>query len=124
MHFLVKGLLLWFLFIPLAVLNGLLRDLPLTPLLGDPAGRAISPVSLALLILGLTRLLIGRLGVGMRGGLLIVGALWLVLSVLFAVAFFAGVRTVFDQAISACGREVPACASRVMRQRTGQQDFP
>jgi hypothetical protein len=87
MHYLIKSFLVWLLFIPLAIANGALRDLVFTPALGDTPGRAISSLSLSLLILGVTMLMVKRLGVDTRAGYLTVGALWLVLTVLFEVSF-------------------------------------
>ena len=87
MHYLIKSFLVWLLFIPLAIANGALRDLVLTPALGDTLGRAVSSLTLSLLILGLTVLLVKRLGVDTRAGYLAVGAFWLVLTLLFEVSF-------------------------------------
>ncbi len=88
MHYLLRSLLVWLLFIPLAVANGILRDLLLTPLLGDTPGRAASSFSLSLLIFGLTLLLIRRLGISTRREYLLVGLFWLLLTVLFEFTFF------------------------------------
>ena len=88
MHYLIKSFLVWLLFIPLAIANGALRDLVLAPALGDTLGRAVSSLTLSLLILGLTLLLVKRLGVDTRAGYLVVGAFWLVLTLLFEVSFF------------------------------------
>jgi len=88
MHYLIKGFLVWLLFIPLAIANGALRDLMLTPAFGDTLGHAASSLTLSLLILGLTLLLVKRLGVDTRAGYLAVGAFWLVLTLLFEVSFF------------------------------------
>jgi hypothetical protein len=88
MHYLIKSFLVWLLFIPLAIANGALRDLVFTPALGDTLGRAVSSLTLSLLILGLTLLLVKRLGVETRAGYLVVGAFWLVLTLLFEVSFF------------------------------------
>jgi hypothetical protein len=90
-HFLIRSFLIWLLFIPLAVLNGALRDLLLTPALGDTLGRAISSLTLSLLILGLTVLFIKKLGVDTLPGLFIVGGFWLVLTVMFEFTFFIAV---------------------------------
>jgi hypothetical protein len=87
MNYLIRGFLVWLLFIPLAIANGALRDLVLTPGMGDTLGRAVSSLTLSFLILGLTLLLVGRLGVSTRAGYLIVGAFWLVLTLLFEVLF-------------------------------------
>ena len=56
MHYLVKSFLIWLLFIPLAIANGALRDLVITPALGDTLGRAVSSLTLSILILALTLL--------------------------------------------------------------------
>jgi hypothetical protein len=91
MHFLIRSFLIWLLFIPLAVLNGALRDLLLTPALGDTLGRAISSLTLSFLIFGLTVLFIKKLGVDTLQGLFIVGGFWLVLTVMFEFTFFIAV---------------------------------
>ncbi len=88
MHFLIRSFLIWLLFIPLAVLNGALRDLLLTPELGDTLGRVISSLTLSLLIFGLTMLFVKKLGVDTPSGLFIVGGFWLVLTVMFEFTFF------------------------------------
>jgi len=88
MHYLIRSFLIWLLFIPLAVANGALRDLLLSPALGDALGRAVSSLFLSMLIVGVTVLLVKHLGVNTRAGYLTVGAFWLVLTVLFEVSFF------------------------------------
>jgi len=88
MHYLMKSFLVWLLFIPLAIANGALRDLVLTPAFGDTGGRSVSSLSLSLLIVGLPVLLVKRLGVARRAGYLAVGAFWLVMTLLFEVSFF------------------------------------
>jgi hypothetical protein len=88
MHYFVRGFLVWLLFIPLAVANGILRDLLLTPALGDTVGRAASSVSLSILIYCLTLFFITRLGIDTRRECLLVGFFWMVLTLLFEFAFF------------------------------------
>jgi len=88
MQVLIRSFLVWLLFIPLAVLNGVLRDLLFTPALGDAAGRALSSVSLSVLIFSLTLLLVRKLGAGTRREYLAVGFSWLVLTLLFEFSFF------------------------------------
>ncbi len=88
MHYLVRSFLVGLLFIPLAIANGALRDLVLTPALGDATGRAVSSLLLALLILFVTLLLAGRLGVNTRAGYLVVGGFWTVLTLCFEFSFF------------------------------------
>jgi hypothetical protein len=88
MHYLIRSFLVWLLFIPLAIANGALRDLVLAPVLGNTLGRAVSSLTLALLILGLTLLLVSRLGSNTRVEYLVVGAFWLALTLLFEMSFF------------------------------------
>jgi len=88
MHYLIKSFLIWLLFIPLAIANGALRDRALLRALGDTPARAISSLTLSILILGLTVLLVKRLGVDTRAGYLVVGGFWLVLTLLFELSFF------------------------------------
>jgi hypothetical protein len=88
MHYLIKSFFVWLLFIPLAVVNSALRDLALVPLLGDTMGRDISSLTLALLILVLTLLMVNRLGVYARAACLVVGAFWLILTLMFEASFF------------------------------------
>ena len=88
MNVLLRSFLLWLLFIPLAILNGVVRDLLLTPALGDTAGRALSSVTLSALILGVTILFVRRLGINTPTWLLIVGSFWLVLTMMFEFSFF------------------------------------
>jgi hypothetical protein len=88
MHYLIRGFLVWLLFIPLAVANGILRDLLLTPALGDTPGRAVSSLSLSILIFCLTLFFITRLGIGTRRECLLVGFFWMVLTLLFEFSFF------------------------------------
>jgi hypothetical protein len=88
MQVLFRSFLIWLLFIPLAIANGIARDLLLTPALGDLAGRALSSCVLALLILVVTVLLFDRLGADTAVWLLIDGGFWTVLTVLFEFGFF------------------------------------
>lgn len=88
MHFLIRSFLVWLLIIPLAVANGALRDLLLAPALGETLGRALSSVSLSILIFAVTLLFIGRIGVRERRDLLVVGGSWLLLTLLFEFSFF------------------------------------
>ena len=88
MHYLIRSFLIWLLFIPAAIVNGVLRDAVLAPALGDTLGRAISSLTLSLLILGLTLCLVRRIGVNTRTGYLLVGVVWLVLTLLFEFSFF------------------------------------
>jgi len=87
MHFLIRSFFVWLLFIPVAISSGALRVLMLTPALGNTLGRAVSSLTLSFLFLGLTLFLVDRLGVNTRAGYLVVGAFWLVLTLLFEASF-------------------------------------
>ena len=78
-----RALLVWCLLLILAVLNGGVRDTWLSPVLGDTAGRAISSVLLALLIILATWLTIRWIGPATAGEAMTVGALWVVLTLAF-----------------------------------------
>ncbi|HTG00240.1 MAG TPA: hypothetical protein VK654_06600 [Nitrospirota bacterium] len=88
MHYLVKSFFVWILFIPLATANAAFRDLVLIPLLGDASGSNVSSLILALLILGVTFLLLSRLGLRTRAECMATGALWFSLTLIFEMSFF------------------------------------
>jgi hypothetical protein len=79
----VRALAVWGLLLVLAVLNGGVRDTWLSPVLGDTIGRAISSVLLALLILLATWLTIRWIGPTTPGQAMMVGALWVGLTLAF-----------------------------------------
>jgi hypothetical protein len=78
-----RALLVWCLLLVLAVLNGGVRDTWLSPVLGETAGRAISSVLLALLIILATWLTIRWIGPATAGQATTVGAFWVVLTLAF-----------------------------------------
>lgn len=78
-----RALAVWFLLLVLAVLNGGVRDTWLSPRLGDTVGRALSSMLLSGLILLATWLTIGWIRPTTAGEALGVGALWLVLTLVF-----------------------------------------
>ena len=78
-----RALAVWSLLLVLAVLNGGVRDTWFTPAVGDTAGRAISSVLLALLILLATWLTIRWIGPTTPGQAMTVGALWVGLTLAF-----------------------------------------
>jgi hypothetical protein len=88
MNVFLRSFLIWLLFIPLAIANGAVRDLLLSPAVGELAGRAISSCTLSLLILGVTVALFERLGADTTPWLLMIGGLWLVMTVVLEFAFF------------------------------------
>lgn len=80
---LLRAVLVWLAIIPLALLNGGLRDAVVARWLGSVAARALSGVILSAAILGWTSLTIGWIGLSSQPAALALGAVWLVLTVAF-----------------------------------------
>jgi hypothetical protein len=85
---LLGAVAVWFAILVLASLNGAVRDLVLTPRLGDPIARAISTVLLCGLIALVAWFTIGWIHPRTARSALIVGILWLALTLAFE--FLAG----------------------------------
>lgn len=84
---LLRAVLLWLAIIPLAIANGLLRDLLIAPALGAMPARAASGVILGGLVFGWTSLTIPWLGRLQTSGYLALGLVWLVLTISFEFFF-------------------------------------
>lgn len=80
---LLRAFLVWLAIIPLAILNGGLREAVVARWLGPVAARALSGVLLCAAILVWTALTIGWIGLPRRSAAGAVGAAWLVLTVAF-----------------------------------------
>jgi hypothetical protein len=85
---LVRGMAVWFGILVLASLNGAVRDLLLTPRLGDTVARAISTIFLCGLIVLVTWFTIGWIRPGTSREALAIGLVWLALTLAFE--FLAG----------------------------------
>lgn len=85
---LLRALAVWGLLLLLAVLNGGLRESWLVPALGPLRGHQVSTLLLSAFILGATRAMIGWLAIGSVREALMVGGLWLGLTLAFE--FLAG----------------------------------
>lgn len=83
----LKSIAVWACFIPLAILNGGLREHVLTGIMGDLRSLAASGVSLSGLILLATWLLLPRLVELTPKLCMAIGGAWTVLTVLFEFAF-------------------------------------
>lgn len=83
----VWALLIWALFVPLGILNGVLREIVLVPTLGARPALPLSGILLAALILGLVHGLLPRLGPITFRQAWRTGALWLLLTVAFEFGF-------------------------------------
>ena len=83
-----KSILIWLSIIPLAVLNGGLRDAVFSPWLGENIARPLSGIILCLLIFIVSLIFIPRIGKGSPEKSRAktywkIGALWIVLTVIF-----------------------------------------
>jgi len=98
-----KSLLIWLALIPLAILNGGLREMLINPLIGEKYGQPVSGISLCLLIFIVCWFFIPKIGKGTAKTYLIIGLLWIALTVLFETCLelltgntFAGVIKTYD----------------------------
>jgi hypothetical protein len=85
---LLRALVAWLGILVLASLNGALRDLVMTPRLGDTLARAISTVLLCGLVLLVTWLTLGWIGPRSRRDTIVIGAVWVACTLAFE--FLAG----------------------------------
>lgn len=79
----LRAVVIWFVLLILAVLNGGVRDTWLSPRLGDTAGRALSTLLLSGLILLVTWMSIGWIRPTSAAAAFAIGALWLALTLAF-----------------------------------------
>jgi hypothetical protein len=79
-----RGVIVWLLLMLAEVINGSIRTLWIAPVAGDFRARQIGVFSGSIIILAIACLTILWIGTGRRrGDLLVVGAVWLVLTLLF-----------------------------------------
>ncbi len=85
---LLYALGIWFLFVIAAILNGLFRNFFVEPIAGEYAGHVISTIVLVCVILVVVSLFISRIKIDYtKTDLLLIGAIWLILSILFEFVF-------------------------------------
>ena len=84
----LKALLIWFLLLLVAIINGAARSAFIAPWLGEQAGHIISTLILSLAILVVAWTSIGWINPGRRRNALLVGTAWVILTVAFE--FLAG----------------------------------
>jgi hypothetical protein len=85
---LLRALAVWIGILVLASANGALRDLVMTPRLGDPVARAISTVLLCGLVLLVTWLTLRWIGPCSRTDAIVIGGVWVACTLAFE--FLAG----------------------------------
>jgi len=79
---------IWFIFVVAGILNGVFRESFITPRVGEHAGHVISTIILICVILIVTYLFINNLKVNYTmTDLLLIGAFWLILTILFEFGF-------------------------------------
>lgn len=81
-----RAILVWLLIIGVETVHGILRTLLLVPLVGDFPARQIAVFTGSLLIFWVAWLTVRWLGANGKSQLLLVGLIWVVLTVLFEVA--------------------------------------
>jgi hypothetical protein len=94
----LKSLLVWAMIIPLAILNGGLRDHLLTPWLGEAASRPVSAVILSVLILLLSVFVLPRFA---KRHLVAIGIVWVISTVIFETALGLAIGKTLGQLASA-----------------------
>ena len=87
-----KSVLIWLAIIPLAVLNGFLREEVIVPLIGLKYALPVSGMALCLLIFLVTLTFLPRIGKGNGKTYRNIGIVWVILTVVFefAMGLFAG----------------------------------
>jgi len=85
MMFLLRALVVWLVIIAVETIHGILRTLLLVPMMGDFPARQISVFTGSLLIFGVTLFFINWIAAKTTLQLLIVGVLWVALTVIFEI---------------------------------------
>ena len=90
----VKSILIWLTIIPLAILNGGLRENILDPMIGKEIANPISCFILCCLIFLVTFIFLPRLGRGTVKQYIIMGLLWILLTIVFetTLSLFMGLK--------------------------------
>ncbi len=85
---LLRATIIWFLLAFLAVLNGTVREVFITPAVGEQAGHASSTVVFCIVIVAVAVVSLGWIGPSSRRDALTVGIVWVLLAIAFE--FIAG----------------------------------
>ncbi|MEJ2312543.1 MAG: hypothetical protein P8Y10_08240 [Gemmatimonadales bacterium] len=85
---LLRATIIWFLLAFLAVLNGTVREVFITPAVGEQAGHASSTVVFCIVIVAVAVVSLGWIGPSSRRDALTVGIVWVLLAIAFE--FMAG----------------------------------
>ena len=98
---LAKSILIWLSIIPLAILNGGLKQELIAPAIGEKFANPISGIILCLLIFIVSFLFIPRLGNGERKTYIKMGLLWVLLTVIFETALVLLTGGTFNEVVIA-----------------------
>lgn len=85
---LLRATIIWFLLAFLAILNGTVREVFITPAVGEQAGHVTSTVVFCIVILAVAVVSLGWIGPASRRDALTVGIVWVLLA--FGFEFIAG----------------------------------
>ena len=96
-----RSLLIWLSIIPLAILNGALREIFIEPLIGEKFARPISGIILCLLIFIVSFIFILKLGRGTGKTYLLIGVLWVFSTIIFETVFGLLTGMTFNEIIQA-----------------------
>jgi len=84
----LKSILMWFILVIIAIINGMFREFVITPNLGSSIGHILSTISLILLLLFATFLFLRYLNSDFsKKELISIGFLWLLLTISFEFIF-------------------------------------
>ena len=82
-----KSLFIWLAIIPLAILNGALREGVINPLIGAKYGEPLSGIFLCIILFVVCWFCIPRIGGGTAKTYWMIGILWIFLTILFETGF-------------------------------------
>jgi len=98
---LLKSLLIWLSIIPLAILNGGLRQYIIEPLVGIKIANSVSGLILCILVFIVSFIFIPRLGNGTKKIYIKIGILWILATIIFETAFGLLLGNSFNEIINA-----------------------
>jgi len=97
---LAKSILIWLSILPLAILNGGLRDNIIAPIIGMEYARPISALTLCLLIFLVSLLFISKLRKGIRKDYIFMDLLWILLTIIFETGMNLSLGNSFEEIIA------------------------
>jgi hypothetical protein len=96
-----KSILIWLSIIPLAILNGGLREAFLTPRLGESYAQPISGIILLLLLFVISLVFIPRIGKGEQKTYWKIGIVWIALTIVFETVLGLAIGNSFSELLRA-----------------------